>query len=103
MLKTSFAHLTVIPPGPTGKKLNDIFNASLFSDLIDTLKKRFDLVLLDAAVINESPDAAILAQFIDAIVLVTDEKPSLEVATHTKELLSFVQAKIIGLVVARKD
>lgn len=100
---TSISRLTIVPPGTASNKLDEIFDSRLFGDLISILRERFDMVLIDTPVVNESPDAAILAQFMDGVVLIADEDTATpEIAAVTKEQLSIVQSKIIGLIVAGK-
>lgn len=79
----------------------DILSSKKFRDMIDDLKKRYDLVILDTPPTLAVADPRILASYADAIVYVVrwDSTPRGAVDEGLKELTS-VKAPIAGVVLS---
>lgn len=67
-------------------------------DLLEVLKKRYDIVLIDAPPVGLVTDAAILSAIVDGIILVVASgKTDIDGAKRAKKLLENVGARILGV------
>lgn len=71
--------------------------------LIETLRTRFDWVILDGAPVTVYSDAAILAPLSDGVVLVVEaERTRWEVAQQAKRVLEEAGGRLLGGVLSRR-
>lgn len=83
-----------IPPNPS-----EMLSSNMMSELIETLKSKYDIVILDSAPIHLVTDAQILSTKVDGTILVIRaQKTNKEVIIEAKNLLKQVGANIIGTV-----
>lgn len=88
-----------IPPNPS-----ELLNSNQMKQLLQTIRKDYDMVVIDAPPVGNVTDAAIISTIVDGTILVaasgTVEVESLK---RAKELLQKVNANIIGVVLNKLD
>jgi len=98
--ETVVGNLHVLPCGPIPANPSEILNSQSFADVLDQLVDRYDHVLLDSPPVLPVTDARILAASCDATILaVRAEKSTRKGATHARDTLVAVGARLIGCVV----
>lgn len=84
----------IIPPNPT-----ELLDSKRMDEIIEYLKKHYDLILFDLPPIVSVTDAQILATKVDGVVLVIrKEVANVEDVYKAKELLELVNANILGAI-----
>lgn len=63
-------YLDVITCGTNTTKPSEILNSEKFNELLEELKKQYDYIILDTPPVNPVSDALVIAQKVDAVVLV---------------------------------
>ncbi|MCS7187301.1 MAG: polysaccharide biosynthesis tyrosine autokinase [Armatimonadetes bacterium] len=102
---TRAANLQLLPSGTHLKGSTSITPVELFSsepmrDLLQRLKERFDLVLIDTSPMMAFADTNILAPMADGVLVVVElERAARKAIESVKEQLELAQVKIIGTVV----
>jgi|WetSurSiteA1Bulk_404760.scaffolds.fasta_scaffold38098_2 protein-tyrosine kinase len=103
MRKTEFKNLTIIPSGSDISKKLDVFETEKLQDLIGSLKKDFDYVIVDGQSVSGSSDVSIISKYFDGIVFVVEcEKTRWEVLQQSKEKIKGVGGKILGVVLNKR-
>ena len=100
VVKTEINHLYMIPRGTIAPNPSELLNSNLANELFDTLKMKYDIVILDCSPTIGLPDALILAKIADKVMIVSaiDHTP-VDMLTDTKKALENVNASIAGVVV----
>lgn len=102
---TGVENLQLLPAGTHRKGKTSITPAELFGsgamqNLLQCLKERFDLVLIDAPPVMTVTDPIILAPLVDGVLLVVELGHVTRTAVKkVKEQLELAQAQIIGVIV----
>jgi protein-tyrosine kinase len=103
MRKTEFKNLTIIPSGSDISKKLDVFEIERLQDLIGSLKKDFDYVIVDGQSVSGSSDVSIISKYFDGVVFVVEcEKTRWEVLQQSKEKIKGVGGKILGVVLNKR-
>ncbi len=71
MLKTKYPNLWVLPCGPIPPSPTELLQTEGFFRVMDELLERFDTVLFDSPPIAQISDAAVLASYMDGVILVS--------------------------------
>lgn len=83
-----------VPPNPS-----EMLSSSAMTKLIEKLKEKYDVVILDSAPLGAVTDAQILSTKVDGTILVTRaERTKREVVLEAKNSLEKVGANILGCV-----
>jgi capsular exopolysaccharide synthesis family protein len=83
-----------IPPNPS-----EMLSSSAMTNLIEELKRKYDIVIIDSAPLRAVTDAQILSTKVDGTILVIRaQRTNKEAVIEAKNLLSKVGANIIGTV-----
>ena len=83
-----------IPPNPS-----EMLSSMAMTNLLEGLKEKYDVIILDTAPLKAVTDAQILATKVDGTILVTRaERTKREAVIEAKNLLEKVGANIIGTV-----
>jgi len=89
----------MIPPNPA-----EILESEKMSNLINKLKSKYDLIIMDSPPVGELTDAAIISRNADGVILVVASGESnIEVARHARNALQNVNARILGAVLTKVD
>ncbi|WP_026298180.1 CpsD/CapB family tyrosine-protein kinase [Cohnella laeviribosi] len=96
---TKIPGLSVITSGPIPPNPAEMVASQRMSNLIDELRRRFDVILIDSPPTLAVTDAQLLSTRCDGVVLVLDQgKVKREIALKAKEGLVKVGAKLLGVV-----
>ena len=72
--------------------------------LLEELKSKFDVVLIDSAPILLVPESMVISSLVDGVVLVVDSKKyNKDLILKAKHLLENAKAKVIGTVLNNVD
>jgi capsular exopolysaccharide synthesis family protein len=97
--ETSVPSLWVIPCGVIPPNPGELILSSLFRDTIESLRKRFDYVVIDSPPLSNVSDGRIIAAWAEGVVLVVRSlSTSRHVVTRSLEQLEKVQARVVGVV-----
>ena len=89
----------VVPPNPS-----ELLNSERMGGLIETLKRNFDYVLLDAPPVTVVTDAAVVGRMVDGALLVVRSKyASARTVRLAKSRLEGVGVRVLGGVLTRFD
>jgi succinoglycan biosynthesis transport protein ExoP len=96
--------MDVMQAGRVGTDLPDRFLSDTMARMLNDLRERYDLILLDSPPVQEIAEARILAGIADATLLCVrwcnTPRP---VVQHTLELLEEAHAHVVGCVLTRVD
>lgn len=97
---TAIDGLSVVACGPIPANPSEILNSQGFLDLLDTLSKRYDMVVIDSPPVLPVTDARILAASVDGVLLaLRAEKTTRSAATTARDQLTSVGGRVLGIVV----
>ena len=100
IIKSSVENLSVLPHG-TGK-VEEILNIDRFIQILQKLKNKYDMVLIDGMPIMEEVLSIALANIVDATVIIVEfEKTKIEDLQNTKRLIEDINGKIAGVIMNR--
>jgi len=105
LLPTQLETLKLLPAGVLPKDSDAATPAELFSSeamqhLLQRLKERFDIVLIDTPPMMAVTDPSILAPMTDGVLLVVElGRVSRSAVQEVKEQLELAQAKLLGVVI----
>jgi protein-tyrosine kinase len=102
ILKGVVKNLDILPSKPLNQDIDitNFFLGEEIENLLDKLKERYDLIILDTAPLAIATDAAVLSEYADGVVYVcgynmVDKKKML----RAKKILDRAGANIYGVVV----
>lgn len=99
VMSSGTVNLDIISSGPIPPNPAELLNSERMKNLLDTLKKTYDYVLIDTPPAVLVTDAALLASVADGTLLVVSSGDAIiEGAIKAKELLKNVGANILGVV-----
>lgn len=83
-----------IPPNPV-----ELLSSSLMEGLLQSVEGQYDYILIDTPPVTVVTDAAVLAKFVDGVVVVVRQDYTIhELLQKARETLIFANAKILGYV-----
>jgi len=101
---TEVPNLSYIPSGPIPPNPSELLGSPLFKNTLQTLMEKFDHILIDGPPVLGFADSAILSSMVDGtIVVVVGGKTSREALYQAREILTQVNARILGVVINRVD
>src|SRR5216684_2991100 len=97
-------NLVAIPTGPLPPNPADLLSSHKLADAIAELRTKFKFIVIDSPPVMAATDAVILSVQADGVLLVvrSGETPK-EAFTRTRELLSSVKCRILGVVLNAVD
>ncbi len=97
-------NLNLITSGPIPPNPSEMLASKRMTKLLDDLKERFDVILIDAPPILAVTDSQIVATKSDGVILVIDSgKVKRDMAIKAKANLEHVKARILGVVLNNMD
>jgi len=88
----------VLTSGPLPPSSAELLGSVAMIELLDTLKRRVELVLIDTPALLDYPDAGILASHAGGIVFLHREgEPETDICA-SKDFLTNIRAKVLGFV-----
>lgn len=103
IVETKIKNLSVMFRGVTPPNPSELLASEKNKELIEILKKKYDIVIFDSAPINGGlTDSLIMGTLVDGVVIVTayNETP-VTLLNSTKKSLQNVNANILGVVLNR--
>ena len=95
---TGVENLSVLTSGPTPPNPADLLGSRHVDRILDLLKERADMVLIDAPPVIGVTDAAVLGARADGVLLVVSAgKTRRDHAERAKELLERARVRIVGV------
>lgn len=92
-------NLSVLTSGPKPPNPSELLGSSRMNQLIEEMRKYFDIIIFDMPPIVTVTDAQIMASRTDGTVLVIREKvTNKDSVQKAKELLRLVNARVLGVV-----
>jgi len=99
IVSTGINNLNLLPSGPTPLNPVRIFESERLKKIIDKLKERFDLLILDSAPLLIKSDAAILGRYVDGVIYVAEAgKTTRRAITESIEVLKKANLRLLGVV-----
>ncbi len=100
--RTEIPNLCCILSGPLPPNPSELLGSSIFKSMIESLGERFDHIVLDVPPILGFADSVVLSASVDGIILVVQGgKTPRETLHRAKDVLSQVNARILGVVINR--
>jgi capsular exopolysaccharide synthesis family protein len=97
-------NLMLLPAGPTPPNPAQLLGTVRMCTLVDELKERADIVILDAPPVLAVADASVMFRLVDGVLMVTNVGTvPRELTKQSKEQLEKVGARILGVVLSRVD
>lgn len=97
--ETEVSDLYVLTSGPVPPNPSELLASSQMEELLKEMKQQFDMIIFDTPPILAVADAQILANQLDASILVVSSgKTEKEAALKAKELLVHAKSKLLGAV-----
>lgn len=91
-------NLFLLPAGPTPMSPLEALGSIRLIEVLDELKKRYEVILLDTPALFEYPDAGAIISQVGGVVLIQKDTESQEELKATQEYLKSIRAKLIGVV-----
>jgi capsular exopolysaccharide synthesis family protein len=102
LVNTTVPNLYVMPIGEHFSSFS-VYDKDDIARTIEELRKRFDYVLIDSAPVGTTPEATVLIDKVDAVVMVVRHgRTRLEVAKRTKEIVERAGGRMLGVVLNRR-
>ncbi|WP_281885446.1 CpsD/CapB family tyrosine-protein kinase [Paenibacillus sp. YYML68] len=102
--ETYIPNLSIITAGPIPPNPSEMLSSKRMTALLDELKSRYDIVLIDTPPALAVTDAQIVATKCDGVILVVDSgKVKRDMAIKAKANLDHVKARILGVVLNNMD
>ena len=102
--KSEIPNLYYIPSGPIPPNPSELLGSNIFKKMMETLGLKFDHIVLDCPPVLGFADSIILSNSVDGVILVAlGGKTPRETLQRAKEMLTQVNAKILGVVINRVD
>ncbi|WP_338789229.1 CpsD/CapB family tyrosine-protein kinase [Priestia megaterium] len=96
---TEVPNLYVLTSGPIPPNPSELLASKQMGEVLAEMKERFDMVIFDTPPILAVADAQILANQVDAsLLIVSSSKTEKEAALKAKELLTQAKSKLLGAV-----
>jgi capsular exopolysaccharide synthesis family protein len=97
--ETHISNLSVIPSGPLPPNPSELLAAKRMTQLLEELKRTYDVILIDTPPALSLTDAKIMAAISDGVLLVVEYgKVKRAVAKKIKDDLAHVKANLLGVV-----
>ena len=99
IVHTDDPNIDILPTGPTPPNPVELLGSENNHKLLDRLKKKYDLVIMDCAPIIGLSDAIILAKWADVnIITVSAKKTKMENLERVKKMFDQADIKINGVI-----
>jgi capsular exopolysaccharide synthesis family protein len=103
-LKWTKSGLCVLTSGPSAKDPSALLVSGRMAQLLTSLQRDFDFVLIDSPSVLGGSEAALLASFSDGTILVVNTGTTeVEDGRRTKQILERAQANLLGIVMNNHD
>lgn len=102
-LDTAVPNIKMLPFGNAECNPLYIIKSDEFTALIESVKKEYSFIIIDAPPLQYYPEATLMASKVDGVLLVVrSEKTKKQIVVDTKKKLESAGANILGVVMNRK-
>lgn len=102
--KNDIPNLYIVTSGPVPPNPAEMLNSTRMRELLEELKKEYDIIIIDTPPVGQVTDAAILSGIVDGTILVLASRETrIDIAKRAKKALKAVNAHIIGTVLTKLD
>ena len=100
LISTEVSNLWVLPVGSRPSNPSELLGSAAFRQLLEVLRDKFDVILIDSAPILPVTDASIIATLVDGVVCLFKVRTNMRAAADAAKLkLNDVGAHLLGAVV----
>lgn len=93
------SQLDVLTTGPLPMNPIELISSSIFQNFLESIREKYDFIIIDTPPVGVLTDAAILAAYCDGTLLVVaTSKTKINLTKHAKDVLQQINANIIGTV-----
>lgn len=97
-------NLFIIPSGPIPPNPSELLGSDKFKSLLNILREKFDLIIIDSPPMLSVADALILSKQVDgSIIVARSGKTTYEAAYKVMKRLNDIDAKVIGAIINAAD
>lgn len=101
---TSFSGLYILTSGVIPPNPADLIASKRMTEVLDSLKNRFDMIIIDTPPLLGIPESQVLASIVEGVVLVIPEgKVRTDDMFKVKDVLEMSKATILGAVMNRVE
>ncbi|HRK29712.1 MAG TPA: polysaccharide biosynthesis tyrosine autokinase [Tepidisphaeraceae bacterium] len=98
--RTTIEHLHVMPAGEVPANASELLNTSMFTDVLESLSSRYDVLLIDSPAIDAADDARIIAAACEgAILVIRSGASNRRSAAAARDGLLSVGCRVLGIIV----
>ena len=102
--KTEVNNLYVLPSGIVPPNPSEILGSGKCKDLMDILKKEYDIIILDCPPLNIVTDSLVLTKLAnEAIIVSAYKKTPMDLIMDSKKALEAANIKIAGIVINQME
>ncbi len=102
--KNDIPNLYIMTSGPIPPNPAEILSSNKMRQLLEQLKKEYDVIVIDTPPVGQVTDAAVLSGITDGVLLVISSGDTrIEMAKRAKKALEGVNAHVIGTVLTKLD
>ena len=99
IIATTEDNLDLMPSGPTVHQAPELLGSESMINLIDVLKTRYEIIILDAPPVLPVTDTSVLSKLADGVILVSKlNVSSRSTMKHAADMLRKVDANILGAI-----
>ena len=100
IISTKVKNIDLIPTGPTPPNPIELLSSRSNGELLETLKKHYDVIILDCPPVLGLSDTLILTKYSDAnIVTISSKKTKIETLKEVKKNIEKANSKITGVII----
>ena len=104
IVSTKVKNIDLIPTGPTPPNPIELLSSRSNGELIDTLRKHYDIIILDSPPVLGISDTSVLLKYSDAnLVVVSSGKTQYELLERCKKAFETANSKITGVVINKEN
>ena len=104
VIGTSYGGLHILPAGSAPASVSNLLHSPRALDLLQRMRKEFDMVLIDTPPMLQMPDARVLGRLVDGVILVVrSAKTTKETAAAAGQRLADDGTRILGTVLNEWD
>lgn len=100
IVETNVKNVSLIPTGPTPPNPIELLDSENNKNLLEELKKMFDIIMLDCPPIIGLSDALVLTKYSDNnLIVVSNKKTKVENLEKAKKTFEQIEAPITGVII----
>jgi succinoglycan biosynthesis transport protein ExoP len=101
---TAYGELYLLPAGSAASNISNLLHSPRALELLQRMRKEFDMVLIDTSPMLQMPDARVLGRLVDGVILVVrSAKTTKETAATASQRLVDDGTRVLGTVLNEWD